>query len=219
MQSEKWKSFSRVWLCDPMDYISPWNSSGQNTRLCSLSLLQGIFPTQGSNPSLPQCRQILYQLSHKGSPKILEWVAYPFSSGYSWPRNLTRVSSTASGFFINWSVREAQDTELYKKDLNDPDNHDSVITHLDPDIQICEVKWDLEGITMNKARWRWWNSSWAISNSKRWCCESAALSMPPNLENSAAATRLEKISFHSNPKERQHQRMFKLSHRCAHFTC
>ena len=54
-------------LCDPMDY-SPWNPPGQNTGVSSLSLLQGIFRTQGSNPCLPHCRQILYQLSHKGSP-------------------------------------------------------------------------------------------------------------------------------------------------------
>ena len=54
---------------------SPGNSSGQNTGVDSLSLLQGIFPTQGSNPGLPNCRQILYQLSHKGRPRILEWVA------------------------------------------------------------------------------------------------------------------------------------------------
>ena len=46
----------------------------------SLSLLQRIFPIQGSNPGLPHGRWILYQLSHKGSPRILEWVAYPFSS-------------------------------------------------------------------------------------------------------------------------------------------
>ena len=59
---------------------SPWNSPGQNTGVGSLSLLQGIFPTQGSNPGLPQCRQILYQLSHQGSPTVLEWVAYPISS-------------------------------------------------------------------------------------------------------------------------------------------
>ena len=58
-------------LCDPMDY-SPWNSPGQNTGVGSHSLLQGIFPTQGSNPCLPHCRQILYQLSHKGSPYIQE---------------------------------------------------------------------------------------------------------------------------------------------------
>ena len=48
----------------------------------SLLLLQEIFPSQGLNPSLPLCRQILYQLSHKGSPRILGWVAYPFSSTY-----------------------------------------------------------------------------------------------------------------------------------------
>ena len=68
----------------PMD--CPWNSPGQNTGVDSLSLLQGIFPTQRSNPALPHCRQILYQLSQKGSPRILEWVAYPFSRS-SQPRN------------------------------------------------------------------------------------------------------------------------------------
>ena len=47
---------------------SPWNSPGQNTGVGSLSLLQGIFPTQGSNPGFPHCRQILYQLSYQGSP-------------------------------------------------------------------------------------------------------------------------------------------------------
>ena len=66
---------------------SQWNSPGQNTGVGSLSLLQGIFPTQGSNPGLLHCRQIFYQLSHKGSPRILEWVAYPFSRGSSHPRN------------------------------------------------------------------------------------------------------------------------------------
>ena len=58
----------------------PWNSPGQNTGVGSHSLLQGIFPAQGLNPGLPHCRWILYQLSHKGSPRTLEWVAYPFSS-------------------------------------------------------------------------------------------------------------------------------------------
>ena len=53
---------------------SPRNSLGVG----SLSLLQGIFPTQELNPGLPHCRRIIYQLSHKGSPRILEWVAYPF---------------------------------------------------------------------------------------------------------------------------------------------
>ena len=63
----------------------PWNSPGQNTGVGSLSLLQGIVPTLGSNLGLPHCRRILYQLSHKGSPRILEWVAYPFSRGSSDP--------------------------------------------------------------------------------------------------------------------------------------
>ena len=63
----------------PRGLYSPWNSPGQDTGMDSLSLLQGIFPTQGSNPGLPHCRQILYQLSNKGSPGILEGVAYPFS--------------------------------------------------------------------------------------------------------------------------------------------
>ena len=86
---------------------SPWNSLGQNTGVGSLFLLQGIFPTQGSNPGLPHCRQILYQLSHKRSPRIMEWVAYPFSSRSSQTRNKTSVSCTAGGFFTNWAIREA----------------------------------------------------------------------------------------------------------------
>ena len=53
-------------LCDPLDYTVPGDSS--------LSLFQGIFLTQESNPGLQHCRWILYQLSHKGSPRILEWV-------------------------------------------------------------------------------------------------------------------------------------------------
>ena len=60
---------------------------GQNSGVGSLSLLQGIFPTQGSDPGLLHCRQILYQLRHKRSPRILAWIAYPFSSGSSQPRS------------------------------------------------------------------------------------------------------------------------------------
>ena len=55
--------------CDPMDLYTPWNSPGHNIGVGSLSLLQGIVPTQGLNPCLPHCRQILYQLSHRGSAK------------------------------------------------------------------------------------------------------------------------------------------------------
>ena len=53
----------------PPGLYSPWNSPGQNTGVGSLSLLQEIFPTQGSNPGRPHCRRILYQLGHKGSPR------------------------------------------------------------------------------------------------------------------------------------------------------
>ena len=86
---------------------SPWNSPGQNYGVGNLSLPQRIFPTQGSNPGHPHCGQILYQLSHKGSPRLLEWVAYPFSSGSSWPKNWTGISCIAGGFFTNWATREA----------------------------------------------------------------------------------------------------------------
>ena len=86
---------------------SPWNSPGQNTGVGSLSLLQGIFPTQGLKPGIPHCRQILYQLSHQGSPRILEWVDYSFSRGSSHPRNWTRVSLIAGGSFTSWATRES----------------------------------------------------------------------------------------------------------------
>ena len=91
----------------PHGLYSPWNSTGQNTGVDSLSFLQGIFPTQGSNPDLLYHRWILNQLSHKGSPRILEWVAYPFSKGSSQPRNWTRVSCIAGRVCINWAMREA----------------------------------------------------------------------------------------------------------------
>ena len=76
----------------------------KNTGMGSLSLLQQIFPTQESNPGLLPCRQILYQLSHQGSPRILEWVAYPFSCVSSQPRNRTEVSCIAGGFFTSFKV-------------------------------------------------------------------------------------------------------------------
>ena len=88
---------------------SPWNSPDQNIGAGSHSLLQGIFPTQGSNPALPHCRRTLYQLSRRGSPRTLEQVAIPFSRGSSWPRNRTRVSCIAGGFFTTWATREAQE--------------------------------------------------------------------------------------------------------------
>ena len=73
----------------PHGRYNPWNSPGQNIGVESLSLLQGIFPIQGLNPGLLHYRRILYQLSRKGSPRILEWAAYPFSSRPSSSRIFT----------------------------------------------------------------------------------------------------------------------------------
>ena len=94
----------------PHGLYSPWNSPGQNTGVGSLSLLQGIFPTQGSNPDLPCCRQIFYQLSHQVSPRILEWAAYFFSSGSSWPDNWTGISCIAGVFFTSWATIHSHKT-------------------------------------------------------------------------------------------------------------
>ena len=90
--------------------------------------------------------------------------------------------------------------ELYKKDLHDPDNHDGVITHLEPDNLECKVKWALESITMSKA-----SGGDGIPVELFQILEDDAvkvlhsINIPANLENSAVATRLEKVSFHSNP--------------------
>ena len=99
-----------------------------------------------------------------------------------------------------------------KKSLNDPDNHNGVITHLEPDILECEVKWTLGSITTNKP-----------SGGDRIPAEVFQIlkddAVTANLENSAVATGLEKFSFCSNTKERQCRRMLKLPHNCIHLTC
>ena len=90
-------------LCDPvqsMEFSRPEYWSGYPFPS------PGDIPNPGIEPRSPHCRQILYQLSHKGSPRILEWVAYPFSSESSWPRNWTGFFYIASGFFTNWASRE-----------------------------------------------------------------------------------------------------------------
>ena len=80
-------------------WTSPWNSPGQNTGLGSLFFLQGIFPTQGLNPGHPHCRRILYQLSHQGSPRILEAQEYPRIVGSL--SLLQRIFPTQG---LNWSL-------------------------------------------------------------------------------------------------------------------
>ena len=105
---------------------------------------------------------------------------------------------------------------VQKKDLHDPDNHNGVITHLEPDILECEVKWALGSITMNKANGGDGIPVELFQILKDDACESATLNMPANLENSTVATRVEKVSFHSTLKERQCQRMLKLLRNCTH---
>ena len=109
--------------------------------------------------------------------------------------------------------------ELYRKDLHNPDNHNAVITHLEPDILECEVKWALESITKNKA-----SGGDGMPLELFQILKDDAVKVLHSIcqqiwMNSAVATGLEKVSFHSNPKERQCQRMLKLPHSCTHLTC
>ena len=107
--------------------------------------------------------------------------------------------------------------ELYKKGLNDPDNHNGVIPHLEPDIVECEVKWALGSITMNKA-----SGGVGIPAELFQILKDDAVkvlhSIYLQIGNSAVATGVEKVSFHFNPKEGHFQRMFKLFYNCTHFT-
>ena len=103
--------------------------------------------------------------------------------------------------------------ELYKKDLHDPDNHNGVITHLEPDILECE-----ESITMNKA-----SGGDGIPVELFQIMKDDAVKVLHSIcqqiwKISAVATGLEKASFHSNPKERKCQRMLELPHNCTHLT-
>ena len=108
--------------------------------------------------------------------------------------------------------------ELYEKDLNEPDNHSGVITYLEPDILECEAKWALGIITTNKLSGDDGIPAELFQIPKD-DTESVALNKLENLENLAVATGLEKVSFHSNTKERQCKKMLKLPHNCIHLTC
>ena len=103
--------------------------------------------------------------------------------------------------------------EWYKKDLHNPDNHNGVITHLELDILECEVEWVLRCITTIRT-----SGGDGIPVELFQILKDDAVKVLhsiANLENSAVATGLEKVSFHSNPKERQCQRMFKPPHNCT----
>ena len=93
-------------------FVSPWtarhlvhgDSPGKNTGVGFHALLQGIVSTQGSNSGLPHCRCILYCLSHQESPRILKWVAYPFSRRSSWTWNQIKSTCFAGRIFTRWAT-------------------------------------------------------------------------------------------------------------------
>ena len=106
--------------------------------------------------------------------------------------------------------------ELYKKDLHDPDNHDGVITHLEPDILECKVKWALGSITMNKA-----SGGDGIPVELLKILKDDAVKVLHSICQIIEKTQQwpqEKVSFHSNPPKRQCQRLLKLPHNCTHLT-
>ena len=103
-------------------------------------------------------------------------------------------------------------TELYKKDLNEPDNHDGVITHPEPDILRCEVKWDLGRITTNKARGGDGIPVEIFQIPK----DDAMKVLHSTCQQIWKTQQWPQDSFHSNPKERQCQRVLKLPHNCSH---
>ena len=105
-----------------------------------------------------------------------------------------------------------------QKDLHDLDNHNGVITHLEPEILEREVKWTLGTLTANRASGGDGIPFELFQILQDDAMESAVLDTPANLENTAMTTGLEKVSFHCNPKERQCQRMLKLPHIRTHLT-
>ena len=120
--------------------------------------------------------------------------------------------------FTQTHVHQVGDAILYKKGLNELDNHDGVITHLKPDILECEVKWALGSITTSKA-----SGGNGIPAELLKILKDDAVkvlhSICQKIWKTAVATGLEKVSFHSNPKEEQCQRIFKLLYSYTHFTC
>ena len=94
-------------LWDPMSYTVHGIRQARILEWVAFPISRGSSHNPRLKPGLLHCGQILYQLSHKGSSRILKWIDYPFSSGSSRPRNRTRFSCVAGGFFTNWAIREA----------------------------------------------------------------------------------------------------------------
>ena len=140
----------------PTRLLCPWDFPGKDTGVGCHFLLQGIFPTQGSNLGLLPCRQILYWLSYKGSrvhgilqARILEWVAFPFSRGSSQPRDWIQVSHIAGGFFTSWATREAQEYWSGQPFSSPVDLPDPGIEPGSPALQVDSWPTELWGKTSN----------------------------------------------------------------------
>ena len=113
--------------------------------------------------------------------------------------------------------RQKYTEELYKKDLHDPVNYNGVITHLEPDTLECEIKQALGSITTNKA-----SGGAGIPVELFQILEDDVMKVSIQYASKfgklSSCHRTQKVSFHSNPKERQCQRMLKLPHNCTHLT-
>ena len=183
--------FGTPWL------LSPWNSPGKNSGV-------------GCHSSRRSCSK------SSSIPTLLrKWKRY---GSMSFPLVLTDYN-----WFNQFRSRDIKKkwqeyAELSKKGLNDPDNHESVITHLEPDILEWEAKWVLGSIITNKASGGDGIPAELFQILKNNAMKEPAnwLKMPANWENSAVATGLKKISFHSSLKEWQCQRIFKIPHNCTH---
>ena len=158
----KWKSLSCIWLfVEPWTIYSSWDSPGQNTGVGKPFPSAGHLPNTGSNPNFPHCRQILYQLSHKGSPRILEWVAYPLSHSL-WPywlyipwtcpgQNTGVGSSSFSRYLPNPDIKPRSPTlqanYLPAEPQGKPKNTGVGSLSLFP---ICETTWTIQSMEFSR---------------------------------------------------------------------
>ena len=184
-------------LWDPMDCSPPGSSVHEISQTRILECVVISFSrgsTQGSKLGLLHCRQILYWLSYKGSPNLL-LAMLEFPQAPSCPVCFSSLSSS----LYCWNLRMLS-TCLRETLLAWQVPGLSSLLSVGENVLVISASWSTSNLIL------------------RWCCESAALNMPANLENSAVATGLEKVSFHSNPKERQCQRMLNLPHNCTHLT-
>ena len=103
-------------LCNHMDFNPPGFSVHGilQARILEWVAMPSSRGSLQAKDQIQVCKQILYHLSHQGSPRILEWVVYPFSRGSSRPRNQTGVSCIAGKFFTSWATREAPTSKSWR---------------------------------------------------------------------------------------------------------